>query len=657
MRIPEPPETLGKEPLGTQPTVVPFWTRHLHREVQVFLDLCVLVAAFSLAYLLRFDFQIPIDELHRGLAQLPVVVLLQFLALLITGIYTFIWRYVGMTDILAFVRAAVYSATPILLLRLGLPSPFHTWRVPLSVLVIDTLLAFGGLLAVRVFRRALYERYERGLHRESAADPERVLLIGAGRVGQLAARELNYGSRRGLEVVGFVDDDRAKISNVIHGIKVLGTTAELGEISARVSADQAIITMTKASSETIRRIYAACGRHGIRVRIVPDFQEILQGKVSISRFRDVRIEDLLGRDPVELDHGRVEQLLGGKRVLITGGGGSIGAELCRQVAQFNPLSLLVLERSEGALFDVDRELKRYWPQVRTVPIIGDAGDEERIRQVFAEHRPQVVIHAAAHKHVPMMEENPEEAIKNNVVATDRLACISGESGAEAFILISTDKAVRPTSVMGASKRVAELIIQARDREFPQSRFLAVRFGNVMGSAGSVVPIFRQQIAEGGPVTVTHPEATRYFMTIPEAAQLVLQAAAIGSGGEILVLDMGAPIKIVELAKDMITLSGFQPFTEIPIVYSGLRPGEKLFEELELSSEEVDRTRHDKVFVGRLEAYPEAQVREALNELHHLAREGDGAGIRARLDDFLPEADLASPTGKFELSTPADELLH
>jgi len=654
MSTPDSPETLSTAVDETRP----FWTRHLHREVQVFLDLCVLVVAFALAYLLRFDFQVPEDELHRGLAQLPVVVLLQFVALLITGIYAFVWRYVGMTDVLAFVRAATYSATPILILRLGLPSSFHSWRVPLSVLMIDTLLAFGGLLALRVFRRGLYERYERGLHEEEGA-PQRVLLIGAGRAGQLAARELHFRSRNSLEVVGFIDDDRAKIGTVIHGVKVLGTTSEIGDIAARHSAEQAIITMTEASSETIRRVFEVCGRFSLRVRIVPDFQEILQGRVSISRFRDVSIEDLLGREPVRLELDRVEDLLGGKRVLVTGAGGSIGAELCRQVAQFNPLALLVMERAEGALFNVDRELKRFWPQIRSVPIIADVGDESRLREVFAQHQPQVILHAAAHKHVPMMEDNPGEAVKNNILATDLLARIAGESGVETFVLISTDKAVRPTSVMGASKRVAELTIQARDRQYAETRYLGVRFGNVMGSAGSVVPIFRQQIADGGPVTVTHPEATRYFMTIPEAAQLVLQAAAIGKGGEILVLDMGSPIKIVDLAKDMITLSGYRPFSEIPIIYSGLRPGEKLFEELELSSEEVDRTRHSKIFVGRLEAYSASRVKSGLDELRALAEGGDGAAIREGLDRFLPEADLVRKPRPFDTGDTSnpEELLH
>ena len=556
MSIPEPPETLGT-PIDTRP----FWTRHLHREVQVVLDLCVLVGSFALAYLLRFDFEVPPDEFHRALAQLPVVVLLQFVALLVTGIYSFVWRYVGMTDVLAFVRSALYSAIPVLILRLGLSSDFHTWRVPLSVIVIDTLLAFGGLLALRVLRRALYERYERGLHAEDTRGRQRVLLVGAGRAGQLAARELQFRNRSAIEVVGFIDDDRGKMGTVIHGVKVMGTTTEIGEIAARQSADQAIITMTEASSETIRRIFELCGRYSLKVRIVPDFQEILRGRVSISRFRDVSIEDLLGREPVRLELDKVEDLVGGKRVLVTGAGGSIGAELCRQIAQFNPLSLLTVERAEGALFVVDRELKRFWPQVRSTPLVADVCDEARMRAIFREYQPQVVLHAAAHKHVPMMEENPGEAIKNNVLGTDLLARVAGESGVEVFLLISTDKAVRPTSVMGASKRVAELSIQARDRRFPGTRFLGVRFGNVMGSAGSVVPIFRQQIAEGGPVTVTHPEATRYFMTIPEAAQLVLQAGAIGNGGEILVLDMGSPIKIVDLARDMISLSGYKPFVE------------------------------------------------------------------------------------------------
>ncbi len=637
----EQPSAAGSGPLAR---LEPFWARHLRREVQYILDLAILVAAFALAYLLRFDFQIPPGQIASALVQAPMVVLFEFGAIVLLGIYQFVWRYIGMAEIQAFLRAGFYSALPLVLLRLGLPSAFDQWRVPLSIIFINGVIAFGGLLGIRVLRRGLYERYERSrrLRRGHERRPKPVLLVGAGRSGLLAVREIRGRGDTDIEPVGFVDDDATKLGTVIHGLKVLGTTADLPQLARKLAVEQAVITLDEADASTIRRLVQACDRGGLRARIIPGYSEILQGQVSITRFRDVQIEDLLGRDTVRLDEEEVRRFLTGRGVLLTGAGGSIGSELARQIARFTPHRLLLAERAEGALFEIDRELRELWPGLAVEPLIADVGDERRMAAIFERWRPQVVIHAAAHKHVPLMESNAAEAVKNNVLATATIGRLAGDAGVDAFVLVSSDKAVRPVSMMGATKRCAELVVQDLDARYPAARFLAVRFGNVMGSAGSVVPIFRRQIARGGPVTVTHPDATRFFMTVGEATQLVLEAGAIGEGGAIMILDMGEPVRIVDLARDMIRLSGYKPYEEIPIQFTGLRPGEKLAEELGTSGEDIRVTRHPKIFAGRLAALPPETVAVWLERLVTLCRQGRDEEIRTALDELLPEAALAAP---------------
>lgn len=621
----------------------PAWVRAglLTRRVQFALDLAVLVAAFGLAYLLRFDFQIPEPYRERALIQLPVAVMIQFVALTLSGVYAFVWRYVGLRELSTFGRAAAWSAAPLLLLRLGVPEPFEAWRIPLSVVIVDTVLAFGGLVALRVLRRSLYERYERDARARRAGDGrrKRTLLVGAGRAGVLAVREVQNRGDTDLEVVGFVDDDPLKQGMVIHGVRVVGTTRELPRLARELRADQAVVTIADAGAATIQRIVEVCQRTRLEVRTIPGLYDVLQGNVAISRFREIQMEDLLGRDPVRLDVGELERFLTGRSVLVTGAGGSIGSELARQIAGFRPGRLLLFERAEFALFEIDRELRALWPDLPVVPLVGDVGDAERVRSVFEQGVPDVVFHAAAHKHVPLMEASPAEAVRNNVLGTEAVGRLAGEFGVAAFVLVSTDKAVRPSSVMGASKRLAELVVQDLDARFPGTRYEAVRFGNVLGSAGSVIQIFREQIARGGPVTVTHPEMKRYFMTIPEAAQLVLQAGAMGTGGEIFVLDMGEPVKILDLARRLVRLSGFAPGDDVEIVFTGARPGEKLFEEIELDGEAMDRTRHPKIFVGRLRPYSPERMAEALTTLRSLLTLADPLALRAYLAELLPEARL------------------
>ena len=621
----------------------PEWTRRFRREIQVSLDLAVLAGAFVLAYLLRFlDFPIPTENVDNALAQLPYVVLFQLAALYFAGAYRFIWRYIGLAEIQTFAFAAIGSALPILVFRLlPVTRGLEILQVPLSVIVMDTVLAFGGLFAVRILRRIVYERFKsRG---EGAAAGQRkrpVLLLGAGQSGVMAAKEIQgRGQEIDLEIRGFVDDDHEKLGKIIQGIKVVGKTEDLPELVDALSVDHVILTIVDASREEIRRIVGVCESIPVQVRVIPGLSEILEGQVEISHIRDIEIQDLLGREQVELDEAALRDFLADKRVMVTGAGGSIGSELVRQVTRFGPRRLLLVERSEFALFNIDRSIRASRPHLDIAPILADIGDDERIRAVFADERPQVVIHAAAHKHVPMMEQNAGEAIKNNILATAALGRTAAENGAEAFVLISTDKAVKPSSVMGASKRVAELVAQNLDQVHPETRFLAVRFGNVLGSAGSVVNIFNEQIARGGPVTVTHPEMVRYFMTIPEAAQLVLQAATMGKGGEIFVLDMGEPVKIVDLARDMIRLACGRRAHEIKIEYTGVRPGEKLREELELSEEKLDKTRHPKIFIGRLRPYPGESIEKALADLEQLALQDRLDALRSYLAELLPEARL------------------
>ena len=607
------------------------------KRVQFLADVLVLAAAFEFAYLLRFDFEVPSSELPKLLRQLPAVVVLQMLTLTLVGVQTFIWRYIGMAELRTFSKAAAWPAILMLAARYLSPSSFRYWQVPLSIIVIDTVLAFGGVVGMRVIRRAIYEYRARHAAYAEAVTKTRILLIGAGRTGVAAAREM-LGHATNLEIRGFVDDDPNKLGSVLCDIRVIGTTDDLPQLVPALHIDHVVISMVEASRQQMKRIHDICDAIPVKVRIVPALHEIVRGTVQYSRIRDVQIEDLLGRDPVNLDEADIGRMLTGATVMVTGAGGSIGSELVRQVARFHVRKLLLVERSEFALYTIERELRSAALDCELHALIADIADAPRMRQIFERFRPQVVLHAAAHKHVPMMEANAVEAIKNNVLATRLLAEVAGASGVEIFVLISTDKAVRPRSVMGASKRMAELVIQMLTGRY-RTRYQAVRFGNVIGSTGSVIPLFREQIAQGGPVTVTHPDMTRYFMTIPEAAQLVLEAAALGKGGEIFILDMGEPVRILDLAKDVITLTGLKPFEDIDIAFTGLRPGEKLFEELQTNSEHMTKTRHPKIFIGQIAAPSPLETDQALADLAAMCARADEPGLRRVLNDFVGDAHL------------------
>ncbi|MGC2234680.1 MAG: nucleoside-diphosphate sugar epimerase/dehydratase [Pyrinomonadaceae bacterium] len=614
-----------------------FW--FLRRPVQFLMDIAVLCGAFLLAYLPSLNIQLGDFYRDAAINQLPFVILIQFSSLFLVGAYSIIWRYVSFEDIKAFLKAALLSGIVLIAFRFLLSFiGFHRWQVPISVILIDTALAFGGLLGLRVLRRFTHEigdnrPFQVGSRR---AKRKSTLFVGAGRIGALAVKDVLGRADTEFQIKGFVDDDRHKKGGSVSGIKVLGTTDDLARLVDELNIEQVVIAIDQAQGKDIRRVLNICSEIPVRARIVPSLHEIIHGRVQVSRIRDVQIEDLLGREPVQLDDKNLHEFLTGKTVMVTGAGGSIGSELVRQITEFRPKLLLLVERTEFVLFQIERELVKNFPATKFVPLLADIGDEPRIREILAEYKPDVIFHAAAHKHVPLMETNPTEAIKNNIFATKCIGELAGEYGVRDFVLISTDKAVNPTSVMGASKRIAEIVLQGLNQIYP-TNYMAVRFGNVLGSAGSVVPIFREQIRKGEAITVTDKEMTRYFMTIPEASQLVLQAGALGEGGEIFILDMGVPVKILDLAEDMIRLSGLQPYEDIDIVFSGIRPGEKLFEELEITGENLLKTGHPKIFIGKIATYSGEEVAQILTNFRAAVSSCDEAKIRRLFNHFLPEA--------------------
>lgn len=613
----------------------------LRRPTQFLADIAVLSVAFLIAYLPAFNVRLGEFYFEAAINQLPFVVLIQFSSLFLVGSYSIIWRYVSLEDLKTFIKAALLSSTILLVARFALTFfDFDRWQVPVSVILIDTLLAFGGLLSLRVVRRFAYEVGEkRGFSlSKNKVKQKPTLIIGAGRIGATLAKEVVGRGDSELLVRGFIDDDRSKKGGSVNGIKVLGTTDDLARLVDELNIEQVVLAIDQAQGVELRRILDICHAIPVKTQTVPSLNEIAHGRVSVSRLRGVQIEDLLGREPVKLDDKNLHEFLSGKVIMVTGAGGSIGSELVRQITDYKPELILLVERAEFLLFQIERELAKDFSHIKFHPLLADVGDEPRMREIFEKYSPQVIFHAAAHKHVPLMEANTTEAIKNNVFATELVGRLAGEYGTKDFVLISTDKAVNPTSVMGATKRVAELVTQAQNKIF-NTNYMAVRFGNVLGSAGSVVPIFREQIRLGEPITVTDKEMTRYFMTIPEASQLVLQAGALGEGSEIFILDMGEPVKILDLAEDMIRLSGLRPYEDIDIQFTGIRKGEKLFEELEITGEDLLKTKHPKIFIGKISTYTNEQVSDILKDFHKAVDSSDEAEIRRLLNQYLPEATI------------------
>jgi FlaA1/EpsC-like NDP-sugar epimerase len=557
-----------------------------HRKLLILVSQAALLAlTYYSAFLLRFDFNpAPPDRLHFW-RTLAVVLVLKLVVFYVFGLLRGWWQYVGMSDLLDIAKATFTSSAILIgLVIVGLwPHGF-----PRSVLLLDmalTILFTGGArFAVRAYTDSI----------QHYAAQKHTLVVGAGVAGGAIVRELLRNPMLDYKPVGFLDDNRSKKGIKIHGVKVLGTTDALQDMIVRHSVACVVIAIPSATGEEIQRIVGKCRECRVDFKILPPLSDRLDRPSLVTQLRSVRVEDLLGRKPVHLDVEQICSKLQGNVVLVTGAAGSIGSELVRQVARFSPREVVVFDRSENDLFKLGMELSTRMPELNFVPVVGDILDVGLLRDVFAMHRPHFVFHAAAYKHVPMMERNCFQAVSNNIFGTYNVALVARQYGVEQFVMISSDKAVNPTNIMGTTKRVAELIILGLQKT--HTRFCAVRFGNVLGSNGSVLPIFEQQLASGGPLTVTHPEARRFFMTIPEASQLVLQASAMGRGGEIFVLDMGEPIKITELAKNLIRLSGLEPDREVKITYTGLRPGEKLFEELSFEQEGIKPTAHEKIRV-------------------------------------------------------------
>jgi len=602
-------------------------------------DAVAAVLAWNLAYLLRFNFELPTNFAAELQQTLYWVVPLELIIFWRFNLYRGIWRYASTADLRRIFLAVALSAAAIplmfLMLRLELV-------IPRSVLIINPLL----LILIMGGSRFVYRLWkEQGLYGGFKLHGEPVLVLGAGDAAASLAKDLIKSSD--WRLVGFLDDDTGKHGRMLNDVHVLGKLDSLSEWAERLDVTQVIIAMPSSSHQQRKRAIQLCNAAQVKVLTVPSFDDLMSGKVAVSQLRAIELDDLLGRDPVVLDDAGLHHLLTGKAVMVTGAGGSIGSEMCRQIARFSPEKLLLLESSEFAMYTIEQELKQTFPELNIVCLIGDVRDAARVDEVIQHHRPSVMIHAAAYKHVPMMEQNNAwQAIRNNVLGTWTVARAAQQHGVDKFVMISTDKAINPTNVMGASKRLAEMVCQALQPSGTM-RFVMVRFGNVLGSTGSVIPTFRAQIARGGPITVTHPEITRYFMSIPEAAQLVLQAGLMGQGGEIFVLEMGEPVKIIDLAKDLIRLSGFTE-DEIKIEFTGLRPGEKLYEELLADSEHTLPTPHPKLRIAQARQADAAWLTQILEWVSATVMADDA--VRAALTQWLPEYQPNSQASIREVSS-------
>ncbi len=590
-----------------------FLSKYRPKIILAILDLSALIFSGFLGLWLRFG-RIPEPTyIMTWVRYLTIGMPLYFVIYFYIGLYSRIWRYASVREIITIATAVTVATVSLF----GVMYVNPDVRFPRSVLV---MVWFFNVVAVGGFRFAMRLAADLRRRGRNAALHKRTLVLGAGAAGRMLAEEIVYHPELDCRLVGFLDDDPLKSGFMVAGLPVLGELFRLEEIVHDHEIVEIIIAMPSAPYTKIRELVQRSIALGIKPKTMPGLFRMLGDDIQISEIRDVQIEDLLPRPEIKTDFTGIADYVSGRTVLITGAGGSIGSELSRQVANFRPSNLILLGHGENSIYEIHREIVRSFPDLTIIPVIADIQDQLRIDQVFHQYKPNVVFHAAAHKHVPLMEYNPTEALKNNVLGTKNVAEAADKHGVERFVMISSDKAVNPTNVMGATKRIAELVLQSINRR-SQTKFMAVRFGNVLGSRGSVVPLFKEQIARGGPVTVTHPDIIRYFMTIPEAVSLVIQAGALGNGGEVFVLDMGEPVKIVDLARDLITLSGLRPDEDIRIEYTGLRPGEKLFEELLTAEEGTVATQHKRIFVARQVVPPASVVEAALGTVREFSVSG------------------------------------
>ena len=621
--------------------------------VIVFLDLILLVAAIQISYLLRLDFRFLAIYQTNLMKILPLFLLTKVIVFHFFDLYKGMWRFTGVRDLINVIKAATVSS---LVIFTGILLATRFIGFPRSAFVIDWCLTIFFIGGLRLFVRFFFEISEdsdqdialgkrlKNLFSQRRKNQRRLLIIGAGNCGETIYREIRSNGHLKYRIVGFLDDHATKQGKKIHGAPVLGSIDQVELFTKKLAIDEILIAIPSAKGVQMRRIVDLCKKSALPFKTIPGYKELIDGRVSVRAIREVAYRDLLGREVVKLDEMQIGNNIAGNVVMVTGAAGSIGSELCRQICRFNPSKLVLFERAESPLYELDLELKRHFRLTKIQPILGDILDESVLSAAFSQHRPVVVFHAAAYKHVPMLELQPWRAVTNNIVGTRNVVEAVVQHSVERFVFVSTDKAVRPVNVMGASKRVAEMLVQCQKNLLGnRPRFMTVRFGNVVGSAGSVVPLFQKQIAQGGPVTVTHPEVTRFFMTIPEASQLILQTGAMGQGGEIFILDMGTAIRIDDMARDLIRLSGFEPDVEIPIEYVGLRPGEKLHEELITVGEGIVPTPHEKILVIRGSACNLGQLNRQIDQLSELARNQDAEGIRALLTQIVPEYSVNGET--------------
>jgi FlaA1/EpsC-like NDP-sugar epimerase len=616
--------------------------------VILFVDIFILTFAFFFSHLLRFDFNFAGQPRLMFLKALPVVLITKLICFIFFDLYRGMWRYTSLHDLLNIIKASTLSFLLIVFIILSQTRSIGFSR---SVFIIDWCISISLIAGFRLSVRYYFEyfgdnriktnfkEFLSNFFPKNTGYKKRLIIIGAGNCGEKIFRELRDNARLKYCVVGFLDDHPTKIGKKIHGVPVIGPVSKIREAADQTKADEALIAIPSASSAQMRSIVSFCRESEIEFKTIPGMVELVDGKVTINSIREVAYQDLLGRDVIKLDEEKIGKYLMDQRVLVTGAGGSIGSELCRQICKYKTEMILLYERAESPLYEIEMELKKKFKHINVVPLLADICDVSELEKVFQKYMPTTVFHAAAYKHVPMLELQPWKAVANNVFGTTNLINAALKYNPERFVFVSTDKAVRPANIMGATKRLAEMLVHGQNgHELSKTKFMTVRFGNVVGSVGSVVPLFKNQIAKGGPVTVTHPEVTRYFMTIPEACQLILQAGALENinNSEIYLLDMGQPIKIIDMARDMIKLSGLEPDEDIKIEYIGLRPGEKLYEELITEGEGIVPTCHEKIMALKIDIQMPENFNADVNDLVLLAKERDAEKIKEKLQKIIPE---------------------